>query len=259
MMKLCLLLFLLVMSRDQSLYYSVIIPVFFHEYTPPREKYGVAWQHTNQPYLANQLGSFNWYNSSSYEFTDGGRALPIIRPTNPHQPYRIVLDTLGSDYDGYILTFNEPVNQDIINPNDAVDWMNVVRRELPYVTTVGPNILPDHFSWLEDYLAAGGDPFDVWSLHIYDNAPCSPNECVNELCHIADVVDCIVWVTEFNYPNNRSDYLTHFTEQLQELESDNRVDKIFAYTAVHGCCGGVVDLLTKDYECTPACQVWITR
>lgn len=245
-MRLILLFWLLLLSPPTR--HSVLIPAMHYDYAGARDNKGVAWQDNNRPFLANRLGVQYWYNASSHRYVANGRSLPMIRPHNADD----VIATLGVDYDGYLLILNEPeqAGQDNITPRQAVSFVNEVHRQLPYASLVGPNITPDGFEWLAKYLEIGR-PFDVLGIHIYQDSPCSLSACIDALCDT--MMPCRVWVTEVGSTDP-----AQFSEYLSELESDSRVERIFVYTAINGCCDKQFDLIV-DGEVTKIGRIWQGR
>ncbi len=238
--------------------YTASFPLVRHNWQPCRENRGIGWldlQHGAT--TLNRLRACWYYNGWSYRFVKDGRAIPIIRPPTFPAPAERIIAKLGADYDGYILVLNEPegLTQDNMTPAEAAAWVAWVAGQLPHAQMVGPNSLITSTDWIADYLAAGGRPFDVWGVHVYAPSPCAIADCIRQLCAVVPS-PCRLWVTEVGYPMHWPRPAERLGGWLAYLESDVRVERIFGYTAVGGCCAGNLAFI-RNNNLTVTGQAWI--
>lgn len=235
--------------------HALYLSLVWHDWRPCRDNRGIAWFHESVAVL-NRAASCWYYDSNSWEHLANGRSLVMIRPD--YVPEEDIIARIGRNHDGYVIVLNEPKqpHQDEIEPYEAVLWVGWIRSELPNARLVGANILAGEagYRWLEDYVALGGPDFDVQSLHIYPESGCEPMACVDRLCAI---VDCGggVWITEIGFDYARADCY-RFGEWLDALEADERVGRIFGYTAVGGCCGQRLAFYRADGRATCTGEQW---
>ena len=250
-------LFLLLTMMLQETTHRTYLPVVTNGVTPCRANRGIAWA-DGGALSAHALQSCYYYHSTSYLSTDP-YALPIIRPLSDRWPIppRTIANALGAGYSGDLLVMNEPMLEGF-TPSQGRDFVNWVTGKLPKARLIGPSIIAssDGFEWLRQYLAIGGLPFDVWGVHIYAESDCSPIECINTLCDIIHCATGNVWVTEIGY-DNTSPNCDIFGQWINDLDNDERVSRMFGYTAVNGAAGGRLDMIGDGITYTCTGEAWI--
>jgi hypothetical protein len=208
--------------------------------------HGLALADTAHPEDVQALGAEWFYNwgATADNVPITAEFVPMLWRGNP-SPY------IQSDYDGWLLVFNEPnlTTQSNLSPTEAVIRFNALRAYYPRARLICCGVSIWAGAWQREFYALGGRP-DAWHVHTYIEQWVTVGYIQSELTALHALTGGDYWVTEYGSMDGN---LHDFKEITEWFEGQPWIARIAAYTKGDSAASWAigVELVNDDGSLTP--------